>query len=959
MVPFDVDFNINHQTFSQFLSNPEPRHLYNKTLAATKLFHEKNANKVFLENCIKSGHIPQSFKIKNEPKPNSSPNFIFKWKQAAKNTSILWIKNAIKDSETWLKKQFQNIRQLKENLMLLCPPDLLDELIARLTNKSHMFSKITQERKMKKESWLKKKQTVNVDEGKTAKKRDKWMNKNKWRRLKKRQSKQKINVIFNYSSIVLTEAMENLLNRGLNFVITPLSLDMSQVLVDFAKFERSLLWKEFFAGSEEQQTYIPPLFKTEKTNRPTKHKTPEELKTFIHAVKSEIMDPQNRNKCRPNLPPAEIAALNTLIHLQKTRLITVKPCDKGAGIIILDFDKYLDSCTTHLSSSKEMVEGMTQPYYQEVSANDVIQAKEKISKVLDLGLREGWISENEAKAMDPGEKKPGKFYQLFKVHKKHEPGTTPPGRPIISGSGSFTENISVYVDQFLKPMSTVHPSYLQDTPDFLRCIEDLNKTALPENAILFTMDVQSLYTNIPQDEGLKICEKILNKRTDQSVPTSFIISLLNLCLKENLFEFNNKLFRQLLGTAMGIHPAPSYANLYMADIDEQIGEQAAEIEEDPLKLYKRFLDDIFGIWAGNLDSLYEFVKEINKINPCIKFTLEHSSPFRCDINAEHDCWCHTTKFVPFLDTKLYIEDGKITTDLYRKETDRCMYLLPSSAHPAHIAENIPFSLCYRIVRICSKPELRDMRLAELRSFLMHRNYNGNLVDTNIEKARLISRPEALKRVERVKTPDRVVLSILYNPRLPSISQIINKHWRTMTLDPWMKEVYSLPPMVSFRRPPNLREKLIKAKVPEEINRPKRVVHGMKKCKRNCVTCPYVEVGKSVHSSYNTQSVQINGDFDCTATNVIYSIVCTKCGAQYIGKTERSLDDRAREHLGYIRNHTHHSTGQHFNGPGHGAHHLRISVLEKVWRPGTMLIKTRESMYIREFETDRHGLNKRK
>ena len=28
-----------------------------------------------------------------------------------------------------------------------------------------------------------------------------------------------------------------------------------------------------------------------------------------------------------------------------------------------------------------------------------------------------------------------------------------------------------------------------------------------------------------------------------------------------------------------------------------------------------------------------------------------------------------TELVPFLDTKLYIEDGKITTDLYRKPTD--------------------------------------------------------------------------------------------------------------------------------------------------------------------------------------------------------------------------------------------------------------------------------------------------
>ena len=52
-------------------------------------------------------------------------------------------------------------------------------------------------------------------------------------------------------------------------------------------------------------------------------------------------------------------------------------------------------------------------------------------------------------------------------------------RPIISGSGSYTENISLFVYSFLKPLSNLHPSYLRDTPDFLRCIEEINKDNLP------------------------------------------------------------------------------------------------------------------------------------------------------------------------------------------------------------------------------------------------------------------------------------------------------------------------------------------------------------------------------------------------------------------------------------------------------------------------------------------------
>ena len=116
--------------------------------------------------------------------------------------------------------------------------------------------------------------------------------------------------------------------------------------------------------------------------------------------------------------------------------------------------------------------------------------------------------------MDPSEKAPGRFYELFKVHKHHEPGETPPERPIISGSGSITENISLFVEHYLKKVATEHPSFLQDTPDFLRNIEEINSEGpLPENSILVSIDVSALYTNIPQDEGLDIVEQALDERS--------------------------------------------------------------------------------------------------------------------------------------------------------------------------------------------------------------------------------------------------------------------------------------------------------------------------------------------------------------------------------------------------------------------------------------------------------------
>ena len=183
------------------------------------------------------------------------------------------------------------------------------------------------------------------------KKKRKWVKKSKYQRMTRKQKKQRISVIFNYSSVTLSKEMESLLNRGLNFSVLPDKLNLTQVLVDFKRFERTMLWTEFWSGQPKEE-YKPPIFKSQKTNLPKKHLTPKALKDMLAATKSEIMDPKNRNKTRPNLPPGEMKALALLIYMQKQQVITIKPCDKGAGIIILDFTEYIRACEEHLSGEQ-------------------------------------------------------------------------------------------------------------------------------------------------------------------------------------------------------------------------------------------------------------------------------------------------------------------------------------------------------------------------------------------------------------------------------------------------------------------------------------------------------------------------------------------------------------------------------------------------------------------------------
>ena len=464
------------------------------------------------------------------------------------------------------------------------------------------------------------------------------------------------------------------------------------------------------------------------------------------------------------------------------------------------------------------------------------------------------------------------------------------------------------------------------------------------------------------------CEAVkeaLEERINPEVPSDFLIKLLELILKYNIFEFNSDLYLQLIGTAMGTKPAPSYANIFMARrIDNMIKELAAKFGDGvyPIRFLKRFLDDIFMIFTGSIENLHLFLDELNTVHPTIKFTMNHTFPNNPPSveNPAPPCQCPPTQMLAFLDTACSIISSQITTDLYKKPTDRNQYLMTSSCHPAHVTNNIPFSLALRIVRICSNESNRDIRLDELNQLLLSRNYKPGIIRTAIERAKSIPRVEALNRVEKSAVTRRPVFVLHYDPRLPSVTGIVKKHWRTMvSTDPHLKEVFPLPPLVAYKRPPNIKEKLIRAKVPPLApDRPIRKIPGMKKCTK-CPICPFVQPGKSVKSTSNNTIIDINTSVNCQSQNIIYCISCQNCRMQYIGESERSLQHRFSEHKGYATNkHLTKATGAHFNLPGHSVSDMKVTILEKVHSMDPLVRKEREELFIRKFNSKYKGMNNR-
>jgi len=193
------------------------------------------------------------------------------------------------------------------------------------------------------------------------------------------------------------------------------------------------------------------------------------------------------------------------------------------------------------------------------------------------------------------------FHLLPKVHK---PGN--PGKPTYN---SHTEQIFALVDSFLQPHVQALPAYIGDIYHLWEIIRKL--LPLPSDILLCTINVTSLYTNIPHAHGLAALEFFLNKKHKLHNPTTaFLLNMVNLVLTCNNFTFDDKHYLQIRGTVMGTRIAPSYANLFMGKLEHDFQ------PTQPLTplLWIRFLDDILMLWSHGKTSSNTFLEQLNQFH---------------------------------------------------------------------------------------------------------------------------------------------------------------------------------------------------------------------------------------------------------------------------------------------------------------------------------------------------------
>jgi len=512
--------------------------------------------------------------------------------------------------------------------------------------------------------------------------------------------------VVNLSGIQLSQAENSLLSKGLGFCPSTEKLNKQQLARDCFQFYRRLRLRDFFF--DRPSTFNSDSSALADTNlrcpsvwQPPKAARSPVLEGFIATFHKELQTATKTSTAvagSSNMTWEETLALSQLSSRDD---IVIKPADKGSAIVILSKTQYRAEVLRQLDDDK---------FYSKLNRDPTKQNNSDIkAKVTDL-LHRDIINKKTASDLVEGHPKAASFYILPKIHKNLQ---NPPGRPIVSSNGCPTERISCYVDQILKPLVKTLPAYIQDTKDFLCQLQSIDPVG--DDALLVTMDVVSLYSNIPHDDGLAACKEMLETRPTPQPPTSDVIDLAQLVLERNCFQFENQHYAQILGTAMGTRMAPSYANTFMGWLEAKLLATAPEGRTP--KVYKRFIDDIFMLWLWGREALDSFIAHANELHATIKFTYEAS------------------RSVNFLDCTVSVSaDGTLDTDLYTKPTDTHQYLLPSSNHPSFITRNIPYSLAIRICMIVSDSEKRKQRLSEMKHQLQCRGYSRGGVEAQIRKA---------------------------------------------------------------------------------------------------------------------------------------------------------------------------------------------------------------------------------
>ena len=299
-----------------------------------------------------------------------------------------------------------------------------------------------------------------------------------------------------------------------------------------------------------------------------------------------------------------------------------------------------------------------------------------------------------------------KMYGTIKIHKEGEPA-----RPVVASINSPTYNLSKMFSDILTNVTGNTRRSIKNSMDFKKKI---NNVRVPEGYMLVSLDVISLFTNIPNELVYKaIHNKWFQIKKFTTLPKSEFIKGIKMVLENCTFSFNDIIYEQIFGSPMGSPMSPVIADLVM----EILEEESIKKLKFRLPFFSRFVDDI--TTACPADKAEELKNVFNKYSKDIQFTIEVEKDGK----------------LPFLDTLLLRqEDGLIKTNWYHKNTWSGRYLNFFSSLPFSYKKNTISLLTDKILKLADA-EFHESNFSLLINTLKKNGYPEKLIHTTMNNTK--------------------------------------------------------------------------------------------------------------------------------------------------------------------------------------------------------------------------------
>ncbi|OAQ57234.1 reverse transcriptase (RNA-dependent DNA polymerase) domain-containing protein [Pochonia chlamydosporia 170] len=406
--------------------------------------------------------------------------------------------------------------------------------------------------------------------------------------------------------------------------------------------------------------------------------------------------------------------------------LLVKLTDKNLGLAVFQKEWYIQEIHKMLGSNKA---------YKIASDLDMEQLLDTL-----YGQLQRWkLPKNMTRFIrEKTASKIPEFHAIPKVHKM--PWAL---RPIVPSHSWVTSRVSEVVDHLCRPILDKLPWVVDSSK---KVINNLSKIRIEsDNVWICTGDVVAFYTNINARACCKVvCGAWHRYASDSKIPTETISQMIKFVMENNYFSFQDQVWKQLDGLAMGTSCAPLLANIYAAYYERK----RQLVYQPGVRLYNRYIDDILVIFEGTRKELMHFLNQV-KLGP---------------LTINWDVSLLKKEFLDIEILKSRDQSGpKLVTRLFKKQMNRHLYIPWSSAHPLHVKKAFVKAELIRFAIISSEVEYFADARSQFYGNLRRRGYPSQVLENWFKQVSYEQRAIFLSPKEDKEMVAPLMLSGRYNP----------------------------------------------------------------------------------------------------------------------------------------------------------------------------------------------------